>query len=246
LLRALDIPVQVDVAVGENLLDHRQISTQFDLKPEAQAASLNARHTNCCVRYSSGLVYSATNDMIFIAYNLLGATTDHLRYGHIRASVYQSFSRGRLAITSRDPQAHPKIRFRMLSDPLDLMRMRDAVRRLIEVAQQPAFRRISRSARLGRSPDLVNKVSQKSAAVMPSDQWSLEPCFDVQHAAGMCRMGAADDPRSIVEPQCRIIGVEALRVIDASIIPEMVRANTHLTAVMIGEHMAARIRSGGD
>jgi choline dehydrogenase len=42
-----------------------------------------------------------------------------------------------------------------------------------------------------------------------------------------------------------VIGVEGLRVIDASIIPEMIRANTHLTCVMIGEHMAAQIRAGG-
>jgi 5-(hydroxymethyl)furfural/furfural oxidase len=245
-LRALDVPVRVDAPVGKNLLDHPQISLQFDLKPEARAASPNARHTNCCVRYSSGFEHTAANDMMFIAFNLLGATTDDLRYGHIWASVYQIFSRGRLTITSRDPEAHPEIRFHMLSDLRDLMRMRDAVRRLIEMAQQAAFRQIADSARLGRSLDLVNEVSQGSAAVTPSDQWMLEHCFDVQHAAGTCRMGAADDSRSVVDPQCRVIGAEALRVIDASIIPEMVRANTHLTAVMIGEHMAARIRSGAD
>ena len=58
-------------------------------------------------------------------------------------------------------------------------------------------------------------------------------------------MGAASDERSVVDPRCRVIGVESLRVIDASIIPEMIRANTHLTCVMIGEHMAAQIRAGG-
>ena len=78
---------------------------------------------------------------------------------------------------------------------------------------------------------------------VPTDQWMLENCFDVQHAAGTCRMGAASDRNAVVDPQCRVIGVEGLRVIDASIIPEMVRANTHLTAVMIGEHMADRIRA---
>jgi 5-(hydroxymethyl)furfural/furfural oxidase len=245
LLHALDIPVRVDVPVGENLLDHPQISMQFDLKPEARPENLNVRHTNCCARYSSGLGNSSANDMIFIAFNLLGATPDHLRYGHIWASVYQSFSRGRLAITSRYPDAHPEIRFHMLSDPRDLLRMRDAVRRLIAIAQQPAFRAISYSARLGRSLDRVSEGSQGSSPTVPSDQWMLEHCFDVQHASGTCRMGRSDDPRSVVDPQCRVIGAEALRVVDASIIPEMVRANTHLTAVMIGEHMAARIRSDG-
>ena len=56
-------------------------------------------------------------------------------------------------------------------------------------------------------------------------------------------MGPADDARSVVDPDCRVIGFEGLRVIDASIMPENVRANTHLTTVMIAEHMAARMRS---
>jgi len=54
-------------------------------------------------------------------------------------------------------------------------------------------------------------------------------------------MGAADDPRSVVDPDCRVIGLDGVRVIDASIMPEIVRANSHLTAVAIGEHMAARL-----
>jgi choline dehydrogenase len=51
-------------------------------------------------------------------------------------------------------------------------------------------------------------------------------------------MGAADDPRSVVAPDCRVIGVTGLRVIDASIMPTVVRANTHFTTVMIAEKMA--------
>lgn len=242
-LRAVNIPLRVEAPVGENLLDHPQLSVQLDLKAEARATSVNTRHTNCCVRYSSGLEQSGSNDMIFIAFNLLGATSDHLRYGHIWASVYQSFSRGRLAITSREPDAHPEIRFRMLSDPRDLIRMRDAVRRMLTLTQHRAFRAIADSVHLGRALDLLRDGAPAPAPTVPSDQWMLEHCFDVQHAAGTCRMGAADDRRSVVDPECRVLGIEGLRVIDASIFPEMVRANTHLTAVMIGEHMAERIRS---
>jgi 5-(hydroxymethyl)furfural/furfural oxidase len=242
LLGALDIPVRVDAPVGENLRDHPQLSAQLELKPEARAKGLDQRHTNCCVRYSSGLENSAVNDMIFIAFNLLGASTAHLRYGYIWASVYQSFSRGRLTITSRLPEAHPEIRFRMLSDSRDLVRMRDAIRRLAELTRQPAFSAIANSVYLGRAPDVSNGDMRSDHFEVPSDRWILEHCFDVQHAAGTCRMGATDDTRSVVDPACRVIGVDGLRVIDASIVPEMVRANTHLTAVMIGEHMAARIR----
>ena len=242
-LRAVNIPIRIDAPVGENLLDHPQLSIRLDLKPQARAPSVDVRHTNCCVRYSSGFEQSGTNDMIFIAFNLLGASSDHLRYGHIWASVYQSFSRGRLVIRSPDPDAHPEIRFRMLSDRRDLVRMRDAIRRMLELTQHRAFRAIADSVHLGRAIDLSGKGAEAPANTIPSAQWMLENCFDVQHAAGTCRMGAANDLRSVVDPRCRVIGVEGLRVIDASIIPEMVRANTHLTAVMIGEHMAERIRS---
>jgi choline dehydrogenase len=54
-------------------------------------------------------------------------------------------------------------------------------------------------------------------------------------------MGAAGDPRSVVDPECRVLGFEGLRVIDASIMPSVVRANTHLTTVMIAERMAERL-----
>ena len=57
-------------------------------------------------------------------------------------------------------------------------------------------------------------------------------------------MGAVGDPRSVVDSNCRVIGVQGLRVIDASVMPEVVRANTHLTTVMIAEHMADRIKRG--
>jgi 5-(hydroxymethyl)furfural/furfural oxidase len=57
-------------------------------------------------------------------------------------------------------------------------------------------------------------------------------------------MGSAEDPRSVVDPACRVIGVDGLRVIDGSIMPENPRANTHLTCVMIGELMAERLRIG--
>ncbi|MDO8430886.1 MAG: GMC oxidoreductase [Candidatus Binatus sp.] len=55
-------------------------------------------------------------------------------------------------------------------------------------------------------------------------------------------MGPAPDARSVVDPDCRVKGVERLRVIDCSIMPEIVRANTHLSTVMIAEMMADRIR----
>jgi 5-(hydroxymethyl)furfural/furfural oxidase len=67
-------------------------------------------------------------------------------------------------------------------------------------------------------------------------------CSDAQHASGTCRMGAAHDPRSVVDPDCRVIGCSGLRIIDASVMPTVVRANTHLTTVMIAEKMADHLK----
>jgi 5-(hydroxymethyl)furfural/furfural oxidase len=74
------------------------------------------------------------------------------------------------------------------------------------------------------------------------DDWLLATVFDCFHPVGTCRIGAADDPRSVVDADCRVIGLDGLRVVDAAIMPDVPRANTNLTCIMIGEHVAARLR----
>src|SRR5690606_31729721 len=63
----------------------------------------------------------------------------------------------------------------------------------------------------------------------------------VHHVCGTCKIGRADDPMAVVDPECRVYGVEGLRVADASIMPRNVSANTHLAALMIGEKASAII-----
>jgi len=75
------------------------------------------------------------------------------------------------------------------------------------------------------------------------DDWMRAHCFDSQHAAGTCRMGPVSNPRTVVDPDCRVLGIDGLRVIDCSVMPEIVRANTHLSTVMIAELMADRLRN---
>ena len=76
------------------------------------------------------------------------------------------------------------------------------------------------------------------------DDWLFAECSDAQHASGTCRMGDPTDPRSVVDLQCRVIGCSGLRVVDASMMPEVPRANTHLTTVAIAERMADLLRTG--
>lgn len=88
----------------------------------------------------------------------------------------------------------------------------------------------------------------KAGALMDSPQglrdWIRENACGSWHASGTCRIGRVDDPRGVVDSRARVIGVEGLRVVDASIMPAVISANTMLTTVMAGEKIADSIKAG--
>lgn len=239
-LRGLDLKVVADLPVGENLLDHPMLGIMLDLKPQARVAEPMHRHTNCCVRYSSGLAGADENDMIVMAGNLRPEGEGDVERGRIAVSVYQAFSQGRVHIASTEPSVDPSIDERMLSDERDLVRMRDGVRRVCEIGGHSGVREISTRAQYGSTGRSIDAPLQDTDL----DDWIFAECSDAQHASGTCRMGGVDDPRSVVDSACRVIGCTGLRVVDASIMPEVVRANTHLTVVMIAEKMADIVKAG--
>jgi 5-(hydroxymethyl)furfural/furfural oxidase len=238
-LRGLGIRVVADLPAGDGLIDHPMIAMGLVLKPESRAPGPDFRHTNCVVRYSSGMGGAGENDMFLLAMNLFGFSESGLRFGAIWMAAYQTYSRGSLRITSRAPAIDPDLRFRMLSDERDLIRMRDGLRRLQEFARHPRIKAVADRIGFGNPLNGAKAPLPEGAEL---DRWMAANCFDSQHAAGTCRMGARSDARSVVDPDCRVIGVDGLRVIDCSIMPEIVRSNTHLPVVMIAELMADRIR----
>jgi len=243
LLKSLGIAVRADLPVGENLLDHPIMGALLHLRDQAQVATLMHRHTNCCLRYGSGLAGAGENDMIMIAGNLAGAALSKNRpdvaRGRIAVSVYQAFSQGHVRITTTDPTVDPAVEERMLSDERDLVRMRDGVRRLREICFQPGVTDVAHRAEYGTT----GRSLEDALSDAELDDWLFADCGDAQHASGTCRMGATNDPRSVVDPECRVLGCTGLRVIDASIMPEVPRANTHLTTVAIAERMADRLKA---
>ena len=70
------------------------------------------------------------------------------------------------------------------------------------------------------------------------ETWIRENCRGFFHPVGTCRIGATEDPMAVVDPACRVYGVPGLRVVDASVMPTIVRANTNLTAIMIAEKVS--------
>ncbi len=234
LLDRLGIPVVAERPVGEHLLDHPILGLMLDLRDEARVSTLMHRHTNCCLRYSSGLAGAGITDMIVIAGNLRPEEDGGTARARLAVSAFQALSEGTVRITTRDPSIDPQVEERMLSDESDLMRMRDGVQRLRDLCQQPAFRAISTRVEYG--------TTGRSIEAKALDDWMLDECSDAQHASGTCRMGSPEDPRSVVDPACRVIGCSGLRVIDASIMPTVVRANTHFTTVMIAEKMADELK----
>jgi choline dehydrogenase len=237
-LRTLRIEPVLDLPVGENLQDHANIFLALRVNDEHRVDSNEQRHTNVCVRYSSGYPGTVENDMIMVAGNIWGPRAG---LGGIGGWVNQSFSRGWLRITTADPEVDPEVEERMLSDERDLARARDLVKRLLEIAAQPAVTAVADEVFAGFFRKSVDDLKTDADI----DAWLMAEASDAQHGVGTCRMGSPDDARTVVDPDCRVLGAEGLRVIDASIMPDVVRSNTHLTCVMIGELMADRLRSGG-
>ena len=229
--------------VGQNLQDHPTVGLHLKLRPRAQAGDPHARRTNCCIRYSSGLGGAGRNDMLMASCNIFGIEGEELKRGVIVVSVFQAFSQGYLRIPSADPREDPIIEECMLSDGRDLERLRDGVRRLFALAGHAAFDEIVEEIWVGDIFGGGMRGIESFGSDEALDRWLLEECVDCFHIVGTCRMGAVSDRRTVVDPDCRVVGVDGLRVVDASIMPGAPRANTHLTTVMIAEHMAERMRA---
>jgi choline dehydrogenase len=189
------------------------------------------------VTYSSGLADGGKRDMILIAFNHRGIGVS----GAIGAGLFNAFSRGTLKLASTDPEIDPVVEENMISDPRDMLRMRDAVTRLAAITTQPALAGIADWIRLGDT-----ELTMQAAAALPAAEIEAvlrQVTGDIQHAAGTCRMSGVNDRNGVVDPDGKVKGIAGLRVADASIMPSDCRANTHFTTVVVGEAIARMMRA---
>lgn len=242
-LDALGIPVVRDMPhVGQHFMDHPIIRMTLPLHPGARSTEAHARHTNCCVTYTSGLAGGGRRDMILIAFNHRGPGAEGRPgpHGAVGAAVFNAFSRGAVTLASPDPAREPEVDENMLDDPRDRLRLRDALHRLAALAQHPALATLASPVTIADSglgfPEALALPESEQDALL------LQHASDIQHAAGTCRMTAYEDPNGVTDPDLQVKNVPGLFVADASIMPSDCRANLHWTCVAIGTLAAGLVR----
>jgi choline dehydrogenase-like flavoprotein len=181
------------------------------------------------IRYTSELADTGPNDMQLIWFTATGATDADLRSARLLPAVMRVFSRGTVRLASDDPRVDPQVDFNLLSDRRDRERLNDGVRRAIELLRHSEMEAVVERVTAGTTP--IDELSTPEAI----DAWCYANVADYVHAAGTCAMG------SVVDTECRVIGYDNLRVCDASVMPDIPKANTHLTTVAIAHRVSDMI-----
>jgi len=156
-------------------------------------------------------------------------------YMAIAPNVSKPRSRGRVWITSADPDDRPAIDYRYFTDPA-------GADEAVLVAAVRAARRIGQSEPM--AAQLRREVFPGPRAVSDADISALARATHqtVYHVSGTCRMGTPDDPLAVLDPELRVRGVPGLRVADASVFPTIPSVNPVVTVMIIAERAAALIR----
>ena len=145
-------------------------------------------------------------------------------------------SQGELTLASPDVTVQPNLDYRFMAEPSDRERLRAALRQCAEIFKHPAFEGL-----LGDRIAPSDEVLSDDEAL---DAWMRQNSGIAGHTTVTCRMGPSSDPMAVVDQYCRVHGLEGLRVIDASVMPEITRANTNATTIMIAERAADLIKEG--
>ena len=216
--------------VGSNLRDHPAV----DLKWRLSFRPSNRFHWHqACLRYTAD-GSDLTNDMtIYVAAvpDHSGDTGDFL---FVRPTLNLAVGQGSLRLLSTDIQDQPLINFRYFEESFDRERERQAIRLCtVLIEEHPAFRTISGEALLG-----PGKALHDSAAL---DQWMLASADTGHHSSSTCKMGLPSDPLAVADQSGRVHGIDKLRIVDASLMPDNVRANINATVMMMAEKIAAEM-----
>ena len=256
-LRTQGIPVLADRAgVGENLQDHLEIYMQAEsLKPITLNGHLGllskarigaewlffkrglgaTNHFESCgfIRSRAGEQYPDIQYHFLpgaIRYDGRAAVKGHGFQVHV--GPMRSKSRGHVRLRSPDPAVPPAILFNYMSHPDDWSEFRTSIRLTREIFGQAAM-----------TPYLGREIQPGAGAQSDEalDGFVREHAESAYHPCGTCRIGRADNPLAVVDPECRVIGVDSLRVADSSIFPRITNGNLNAPSIMTGEKAADHI-----
>ncbi len=256
-LQSFGIPVLHDLpGVGENLQDHLEFYFQVEcrepitlysaMNPLAKA-TIGARwllakdglgatnHFESCgfIRSRAGIKYPDIQYHFLplaVAYDGSALAEGHGFQAHV--GPMRSKSRGFVRLASPDPAQKPRILFNYMSHPDDFSEMRACVRLTREIFAQSAFdpyrgRELQPGAEVQTDKEIDDFVRRK-----------VESAY---HPSCTCKMGAPSDRMAVVDPECRVIGLEGLRVIDSSIMPSITTGNLNAPTIMLAEKGADHV-----
>ncbi|WP_305839854.1 choline dehydrogenase [Photobacterium leiognathi] len=138
-------------------------------------------------------------------------------------------SRGTVAVESNDPHAKPKIKFNYISTEQDKQDWRDCIRLTREIMAQSALDQY-RGDEIQPGADITSDLA--------IDKWVKENVESAYHPSCTCKMGDDNDVMAVLDPQCRVRGIENLRVVDSSIFPTIPNGNLNAPTIMVAERAA--------
>lgn len=165
-----------------------------------------------------------------VRYDGKAAAKSHGFQAHV--GPMRSKSRGAITLRSANPKDKPLIRFNYMSHPDDWVDFRHCIRLTREIFSQSAFDPF-------RGKEISPGASVQSNEQL--DDFIRQHVESAYHPCGSCRMGKADDPLAVVDPECRVIGVEGLCVADSSIFPRVTNGNLNAPSIMTGEKASDHI-----
>ncbi len=228
--------------VGENLIDHA--FAWIGLVPTPGVCDLDSRSVQVGLRYTARGSGEAGDMQLLAVLPVdladapeLAAKVGAERIFMLGAGLQRPRSRGRVSWPGGSSSDPPRIELRLNEAAADVERLGEGVRLAWEVAHSPQM------------APYVERVAMLDEGTLGDDRALAAYVEGVattfKHPCGTARMGTADDAGAVVDAGGRVYGVEGLRVADMSIAPTIPRANTNLTAIMIGEVLAARMRAEG-
>ncbi|MDR6431519.1 choline dehydrogenase [Brucella pseudogrignonensis] len=167
---------------------------------------------------------------VAIRYDGKAAAESHGFQAHV--GPMRSKSRGSVTLRSANPREKPVIKFNYMSHEDDWVDFRHCVRLTREIFGQDAFAAY-------RGDEIQPGANVQSDDEI--DNFLREHVESAFHPCGTCKMGSVDDPMAVVDPECRVIGVEGLRVADSSIFPRITNGNLNGPSIMTGEKASDHI-----